>query len=55
MVGHRHGRWLRLALVAVLAIVVAYLVFVGWEGSRMLVHPPRSVWCFTPASEYGWE
>lgn len=52
--GHRRGRWWRLSLVAVVGIFVAYLIFVGWEGSRMLVHPPRSTWCFTPASEYGW-
>ena len=38
-----------------MASVAGYFFYVGFEGSRLLVHPPRSSWCFTPDSEHGWE
>lgn len=44
-----------MAVALVVIGVAAYLFFVGFQGSRLLVHPGQSIWCFTPASEYGWE
>jgi pimeloyl-ACP methyl ester carboxylesterase len=47
-------RLLRLLLVIALAVAIGYLGYLGYEGSRVLVYPPRSVWCFTPMQFDGW-
>jgi pimeloyl-ACP methyl ester carboxylesterase len=47
-------RRIGMALGAVLTAVLTYMGYVAWEGSERLVHPGRSVWCFTPATEHGW-
>lgn len=52
----RTGRtraWLSFAIAAILVGLLAYLAYVGWEGSRQLVDAPHSVDCRTPFS-MGW-
>ncbi|HEX2221914.1 MAG TPA: alpha/beta fold hydrolase [Candidatus Limnocylindria bacterium] len=45
----------RLAVLAVVVIGLPYFGYVGFAGSERLVHPNRSIWCFTPETEYGWQ
>jgi pimeloyl-ACP methyl ester carboxylesterase len=50
----RIGRWVSFAFAALLVGLVAYLAYVGYEGSRQLSEPPaQSADCRTPAN-MGW-
>jgi pimeloyl-ACP methyl ester carboxylesterase len=52
----RIWRWVSFLFAATLVALLAYLVYIGFEGSSQLVDPRApSADCRTPASAYGWE
>lgn len=48
-------QWSTFLLAALLVATLAYLGYVGFEGSRQAVEPGRSRDCRTPAIAFGWE
>ena len=50
----RIGQWVGFGFATLLVVLIAYLAYVGYEGSRQLTdHPDPSSDCRTPAV-FGW-
>jgi pimeloyl-ACP methyl ester carboxylesterase len=47
-------RWVSFAIAIALVLLVAYLAYVGYQGSQVFGAHPRSGDCRTPESAFGW-